>query len=82
MRAEPTEGRAAGMFEEINSKKRKQSRKSRKQEESREQKAESRADDSKCGSVRIATFIFHWKLFLPCAIIRIKYQSKNNNINL
>ena len=41
-----------------------------------------KAEDSQCGRVRIATFIFHWKLFPLRAIARIKYQSKNNNINL
>ena len=32
--------------------------------------------------LRFATFIFHWKLFPSFATVRIKYQSKNNNINL
>ena len=27
-------------------------------------------------------FIFHWKLFPSCSIVRFKYKSKNNNINL
>ena len=27
-------------------------------------------------------FIFHWKLFPSCAIVRLKYRTKNNNINL
>ena len=34
------------------------------------------------GRQDIATFIFHWKLFPSCAIARLKYQSKNNHINL
>ena len=46
------------------------------------QGADGRADGSKCGMIHIATFIFHWKLFPSHAVIRIKYQSKNNNINL
>ena len=28
------------------------------------------------------TFIFQWKLFPSCYIVRLKYKSKNNNINL
>ena len=75
----PIEQSRAGRAEQTEWRK---SRKSREQEESKKQKAESRADDSKCGMVRIATFIFHWKLFPSFAIIRIKYQTKNNNINL
>ena len=77
------------MFEGINSEKKKAEadgrrsrRKSSEQGESKKQKAESGSDASKCGRVRIATFIFHWKLFTSFFIARIKYQSKNNNINL
>lgn len=82
MRTEQTEGIAAGPFEEINSEKRKQCRSRSRAEQKQKQKAESRADDSKCGMVQTATFIFHWKLFPSNAVARIKYQSKNNNINL
>ena len=45
-------------------------------------RAGGRADDSKSRKPRIATFIFHWKLFPSFTIASIKYQSKNNNINL
>ena len=30
----------------------------------------------------LATFIFHWKLFPSCDTVRLKYKTKNNNINL
>ena len=67
MRAEQTAGRADGIFEKINSEKK-------------------RAEQSRAGPIRadqtIATFIFHWKLFPLCDTVRLKYQSKNNNINL
>ena len=55
------------------------SRKSRDQgRKSRDQGRKSRDQ----GRKSIGTFIFHWKLFPLRAIVRIKYQSKNNNINL
>ena len=47
---------------------------------SRQQAAGSRQQAA--GSRQQGIFIFHWKLFPSFAIIRLKYQSKNNNINL
>ena len=40
------------------------------------------AAHEKTAKIRIATFIFHWKLFPSCDTIRLKYKTKNNNINL
>lgn len=78
-------GRADGTFEEINSKKKESRSRSRAEQTAeqgagRKQKAERKQKESR--KLRFATFIFHWKLFPSFATVRIKYQSKNNNINL
>ena len=79
---EQTKGIADGTFEEMK-KKKKESRTEQCRAGSAEQsRSGSRAVHEKIAKLRIATFIFHWKLFPSCDTVRLKYKTKNNNINL